>query len=87
MGSLAEGVDQARRAEWLAERHVHRQEPCRSCWARYLCGGGCHHEVLSRGRPACDYIRGWLNYCLEAYLRLSAEPSGVGLEPAGAADG
>jgi uncharacterized protein len=71
MGSLDGGVDGTRQAEWLAERHVHRQEPCRSCWARYLCGGGCHHEVIRRGRPACDYIRGWLHYCLEAYLRLS----------------
>jgi uncharacterized protein len=32
MGSLYEGIDPARRAKWLAERHVHRQEPCRSCW-------------------------------------------------------
>ena len=71
MGSLANGIDRDRQAEWLATRHVHRQEPCRSCWARYLCGGGCHHEVIRRGRPACDYIRGWLHYCLEAYLRLS----------------
>ncbi len=75
MGSLVDGVDRRRRADWLAERHVHRQEPCRSCWARYLCGGGCHHEVIRRGRPACDYIRGWLHYCLEAYLRLSALPN------------
>ena len=72
MGSLINGVDRRRQSDWLAERHVHRQEPCRSCWARYLCGGGCHHEVIRRGRPACDYIRGWLHYCLKAYLRLSA---------------
>ncbi len=87
MGSLADGVDRARQAEWLATRHVHRQEPCRSCWARYLCGGGCHHEVLRRGRPACDYIRGWLHYCLEAYLRLSPQPGAVGLEAIGASYG
>jgi uncharacterized protein len=74
MGSLADGIDRRRQAEWLAERHVHRQEPCRSCWARYLCGGGCHHETIRRGRPACDFIRGWLHYCLEAYLRLSSQP-------------
>jgi uncharacterized protein len=72
MGSLVDGVDRRKQADWLAKRHVHRQEPCRSCWARYLCGGGCHHEVIRRGRPACDYIRGWLHYCLTAYLRLSA---------------
>jgi len=70
MGTLASGVDVGRQSAWLADRHVHRQEPCRSCWARYLCGGGCHHEAMRRGRPACDYIRGWLHYCLEVYLRL-----------------
>lgn len=70
MGNAQSGIDRARQERWLAERHVHRQEPCRSCWARYLCGGGCHHEVIKRGRPACDYIRGWLNYCLTAYVRL-----------------
>jgi uncharacterized protein len=74
MGSLSAGVDLERQAEWLTQRHVHRQEPCNSCWARYLCGGGCHHEVIRRGRPACDYIRGWLHYCLEAFLRL--QPTG-----------
>ncbi|MFP2928179.1 radical SAM protein [Pyxidicoccus sp. 3LG] len=83
MGDLTTGVDRERQARWLTERHVHRQEPCRSCWARYLCSGGCHHEVIQRGRPACDYIRGWLHYCLEAYSRLSrARPDYFGLPAA-----
>jgi uncharacterized protein len=72
MGSLDEAIDSGRRNAWLTQRHVHRQEPCRQCWARYLCGGGCHHEVIHRGRPACDYIRGWLHYCLQAYVHLRA---------------
>jgi uncharacterized protein len=71
MGHVETGVDRARQRQWLEERLVDRQEPCRSCWARYLCGGGCHHEVIARGRPACDFIRGWLEYCLQAYVRLS----------------
>jgi uncharacterized protein len=71
MGHVGGGVDRERQREWLAERMVDRQEPCRSCWARYLCGGGCHYEVIHRGRPACDYIRGWLDYALGAYIRLS----------------
>lgn len=70
MGDVLLGVREERQNEWLAARNVHRQEPCRSCWARYLCGGGCHHEVIQRGRPACDYIRGWLDYCLKAYIRM-----------------
>jgi uncharacterized protein len=70
MGNVVTGVDVARQQRWLQARHVHFQDPCNACWARYLCGGGCHHEVIRRGRPACDYIRGWLHYCLQAYVRL-----------------
>src|SRR5262249_16262513 len=66
MGDIHNGIDHKRQNRWLAERHVHNQFPCRDCWARYLCSGGCHHEVIARGRPACDYIRGWLHYCLQA---------------------
>jgi uncharacterized protein len=72
MGHVSHGIDRERQRSWLEERNVDRQEPCRSCWARYLCGGGCHYEVIHRGRPACDYIRGWLDYALGAYVRLSA---------------
>jgi len=73
MGSVRGGIDRTAQNEWLASRHVHRQEPCRSCWARYLCGGGCHHEVLARGRSACDYIRGWLHFCIGMYGRLRVQ--------------
>jgi uncharacterized protein len=69
-GSVTAGVDRMRQEAWMEQRHVNHQEPCRGCWARYLCGGGCHHEVIKRGRHACDYIRGWLHYCLGAYTRL-----------------
>lgn len=73
LGDVYKGVDQVRQNTWLAQRHVHKQEPCQSCWARYLCGGGCHHEVINRGRPSCDYIRGWLHYCLKAYVSISKQ--------------
>ena len=80
-GDLTNGVDHGVQKTWLTKRHVDRQEPCQSCWARYLCGGGCHHEVLQRGRPACDYIRGWLTFCLRAYVELSeACPEQLGLQ-------
>lgn len=71
MGSLSTGIDREKQNTWLADRHVHQQSPCQQCWARYLCGGGCHHEVIDKGREACDYIRGWLYYTLQAHDRLS----------------
>jgi uncharacterized protein len=72
MGSVQTGSDIKARSEHLARNHVDLMEPCNRCWARYLCGGGCYHEVAHRGRAGCDYIRGWLDFCLQAYVELSA---------------
>ena len=72
MGSVEEGFDAAGRRRFLTTRIVDRQEPCRACWARYLCGGGCHAEVAEVGRAGCDYIRGWLDYSLRAYRDVAA---------------
>ena len=73
IGNEAFGLSQEKREQFLRSRHVDRQEPCRSCWARYLCGGGCHAEVLAAGRSGCDYIRGWLEYCLRFYDQALSE--------------
>jgi uncharacterized protein len=73
LGDTNHGLSSDRREDFLRARHVDRQEPCRSCWARYLCGGGCHAEILSAGRSGCDYIRGWLEYCMHFYNRALRE--------------
>jgi uncharacterized protein len=70
MGNVVNGIDSTKQKRWLSERNVHKQEPCKTCWARYMCGGGCHHEAIYTGRPSCDYIRGWLHYCLGVYAKL-----------------
>ncbi|MGJ8556812.1 MAG: radical SAM/SPASM domain-containing protein, partial [Sulfitobacter geojensis] len=72
MGDLENGPDDAARAAFLDACTVERQTPCQTCWARRLCGGGCHQEVLHAGRPACDFVRGWLDYGLRSYGRLTA---------------
>jgi len=72
MGDVQRGSDVEARAAHLERSHVDRMQPCAGCWARYLCGGGCYHEVSRRGRLGCDYIRGWLDFCLRAYAELSA---------------
>lgn len=71
MGNIEEGIDATLQNTWLAERHVHNQSPCNSCWARYLCGGSCHHEVIDKGRTACDYIRGWLHFAIQSHERIN----------------
>ena len=71
MGSVEKGSDLQARAAHLARNHVDSMEPCKQCWAKYLCGGGCYHEVSRRGRIGCDYIRGWLDFCLSTYVELT----------------
>jgi uncharacterized protein len=79
MGDVGRGVDDPSQEQWLATRAVDGQEPCRTCWARYLCGGGCHYDVIHRGRAACTYIRGWLDYVLGAYVRIANSRAGLAL--------
>lgn len=64
------GLDAAARTAFLTARHVDAQTDCRSCWARYLCSGGCHHEVAARTSSSCDFVRAWLQFCLVAYCEL-----------------
>jgi uncharacterized protein len=61
------GLNRTKRRTFLRERHVDAQADCRVCWARYLCSGGCHQEKAARSEPSCDFIRGWLEFCLRAY--------------------
>ena len=64
------GLDAEKRRQFLKNRHVHAQIDCRTCWARYLCSGGCHQEASTRTGASCDFIRGWLEFCLAAYCEL-----------------
>jgi uncharacterized protein len=65
------GLVTERRVAFLKDRHVHAQDDCRSCWARYLCSGGCHQESSARTKASCDFVRGWLQFCLQAYCELT----------------
>ena len=76
------GIDAARQQRFLLDHHVERVEPCRRCWARYLCSGGCHHEADTRTDAACEAVRGWLEFCLDAYCAVSAQrPEWFGVDP------
>jgi uncharacterized protein len=65
-----EQLEPERRREFLIAKHVHSDAECRQCWARYLCSGGCHHEAPDRTQSSCEFIRGWLEFCLASYCEL-----------------
>lgn len=42
IGSVHEGIMHPEHRELFASTHVNSKSLCRKCWARYICGGGCH---------------------------------------------
>ncbi len=79
MGSVQEGVtrDVTRRLE---EHGLDERTTCSRCWARYFCGGGCHHDNVTQGGElgspnpvGCDIFRHSMGRTLEAWARLSRE--------------
>ena len=68
--------------EGLEERvsglSLEQRPGCTGCWARYLCGGGCHHAHHVAGSPTaeltvCPSIRRWMQRALEVYAALMAD--------------
>ncbi len=45
IGHVDDGIDELARAPWLDNR-LYARQGCLSCWARYLCGGGCRMDSL-----------------------------------------
>lgn len=52
LGDLSRGITRPDLQEQFRQAHVFSKPACRSCWARFLCGGGCHAQAAGRaGRP------------------------------------
>jgi len=64
------GPQSGPRERFLVDKHVNAQTDCTSCWAKYLCSGGCHQEVAQRTIASCDFVRDWLEFCLSSYIEL-----------------
>ena len=49
LGDLQRGIINRKLQDKFREAHIYRKEDCSSCWARYLCGGGCHSQAILNG--------------------------------------
>jgi uncharacterized protein len=79
MGDVHTGIDRTVTRR-LLELPVEKKLACSTCWARYFCGGGCHHENLittgGLGEPnpvTCAILRHGMDRTLEAWARLSRD--------------
>jgi len=76
----AGGLDRGKRLQVLSDIRLDQRSDCGSCWARYICSGGCHHvNFLFEGSPQqtyrthCDYLRAWYLLGLQTYATLVSE--------------
>ncbi len=67
-GMVRSGIMEAFHAARIPQKPV-----CRACWARYLCGGGCHARAIAAGNPltepdplSCHIMRTRLEFALYA---------------------
>ncbi len=49
LGDLDRGITRPDLREQFRQAHVFAKPACRSCWARFLCGGGCHAQAALAG--------------------------------------
>ena len=87
LGDVISGLDDRLRRRYLGEyaKPVDRRSGCRSCWARYLCGGGCYADSIVYGDdPAapleshCPFFRLEIETAIRLFGRLrSSAPMAV----------
>lgn len=78
MGDVFDGIDRTVTKK-LEDEGLENRLTCGTCWARYFCGGGCHHENLiatgSLGEPnpiTCEILRHSMDHTLEIFGRESS---------------
>jgi uncharacterized protein len=60
--------------QYFAETHIYAKEKCRSCWARFYCGGGCNAEFFLFEGDACkpsEVFCEWFKKRLECAIALA----------------
>lgn len=79
IGHVDYGFDEEARSPW-ADNRVYARNGCMSCWARYLCGGGCRQACLelagdlhARVPERCFLQRTMLRECLWILTQLTAK--------------
>lgn len=57
LGHLQTGLDSKKREIFRTKFSIDNQVECKTCWARYLCGGGCSAMVDRFGKEECMILQ------------------------------
>ena len=79
IGSVWDGLHREKMASFVRYT-VDQSEPCRNCWARYLCGGGCLYNNLlvngDIGRPDpfhCSRIKDQFRLVIQLFAKIKRQ--------------
>jgi uncharacterized protein len=54
MGSIFDGIKSRDINRLFGSAHVNRKKSCKQCWAKYICGGGCHAYAIEFNRDILE---------------------------------
>ncbi|MGE5579788.1 MAG: thioether cross-link-forming SCIFF peptide maturase [Bacillota bacterium] len=73
LGDVKNGMTRFDMMEAFHAARIPSKPACQACWARYLCGGGCHARAIAAGNPltqpdplSCHIMRTRLEFALYA---------------------
>lgn len=79
IGDLSTGLN-TEKIETYSDLDINNREPCKSCWARYLCGGGCLYQsvlanesIKTPDKAKCQLIKHLIVEAIRLYFNLCTE--------------
>ena len=80
VGTVDTGIERPKQKSWIKSTHVENFAACASCWARYLCGGGCRLQshllsgnIQNPNPVACTLIRREYEVAMSSCLEIAGE--------------
>jgi uncharacterized protein len=72
IGHIDSGFDAEKRRRFQ-RIHADKKRVCRECWAKYICGGGCHafnirfnNDINTPYKPYCEFMK--YRFILSAWI-------------------
>ena len=79
IGNLSTGINEEKRNDYL-NLSVSNRKSCNLCWARYLCGGGCHYQsvlandsIKKPDETKCELVKHLIKEAIRLYYFLYTE--------------
>ena len=80
LGNIRDGIDYSRLKDWRDSCDLEKRPTCSTCWAWYLCGGGCYaHAAEMTGSPdrpveiECRIMKHVIELSIWLYVRILDE--------------